>query len=196
MRTSAILRNPVELTVKLEVEKFKVYGILCRTQTFVHNSLPSSETIETEKTLMSFEEKRRTEPENAPYDNFYRSLTSSVTTPLPASRAAEVLRSSRISSHGPKTPKSTTFSMFPALLPNQGKLLATPTQSVLSRLVTSYGRRPGESLLEDLRPAESRGSVRSSRADSSREMTLTSESEPNSCRYLDLDERLSMSSRI
>ncbi|XP_076467597.1 uncharacterized protein LOC143298600 [Babylonia areolata] len=207
LRTSAILCKPVELTVKMEVEKFKFYGKLRPTETHVHNSLPSSETIQTEKTLMSFEKKRKTAPESALYNDFYRSLTSSIT-PLPS--GPETLRSSRISSRGPDTPKTTMFTPFPDL-PRQGTRLVPPTASVVSRLVTSYGRSPSESRLDVLRPAEGVRSVLSSREDSGRRVTLRSmlssredssrgfsraDSEPNSHCYSDMEEdRSSFSAR-
>nr|KAG5711676.1 hypothetical protein BaRGS_016858 [Batillaria attramentaria] len=89
MRTSAVLRPP-GITVNFEVETFKIFGKLRKTETEVHNSLPTLETIQTEKSLLSFEEKRRQSPDNADYGHFYRSLMSSIT-PAPSSRAPSAI---------------------------------------------------------------------------------------------------------
>ncbi|XP_005101571.1 uncharacterized protein LOC101862047 [Aplysia californica] len=83
--------------VNFEVENFRVYGHLRRAHTEVKNSLPTHTTIQTEKSLMCFEEQRRISPDAADYTTFYRCLSASVSAPVSANPSQRAPGPSRIS---------------------------------------------------------------------------------------------------
>ncbi|KAK7097117.1 hypothetical protein V1264_004140 [Littorina saxatilis] len=199
MRTSAILKPP-KSSVNFQVETFKLFGKLKSTTTEVHNSLPTIETIETEKTLMSFDEKRHAAPDHVNYSDFYRTL-SSCFTPRPS--RAGTARSVGLSSRSVDSRHSKLFALAPGVV-NHGSRPLESRQSIVSRLSTSYTARPSESRGTDrlsMTAGNLKGSGSSYCSDESRsgrisESILEVSSEPNTQRVTVEELQPSISSRI
>ncbi|KAL8616995.1 hypothetical protein ACOMHN_014166 [Nucella lapillus] len=137
MRTSSIVRPP-KASVNFQVRNFRLYGKLRKTDTEIHNSLPSIETIQTERSLSSFDLKRHSTPDNANYGEFYRCLASSL---APHSSRMDTVRSSTASARSVDVrPQSTFFTLTPLTSQSarNGGTDCTCTQPVLPRLSTSY----------------------------------------------------------
>ncbi|KAK3593558.1 hypothetical protein CHS0354_018645 [Potamilus streckersoni] len=73
-------------SVGFEIQNFKIFGELRRTQTQVNNPLPTQETIDNEKMCLTFDIVRRQQPHLVVYNRFYKAhipsktLTSSLST--------------------------------------------------------------------------------------------------------------------
>ncbi|XP_048773763.1 uncharacterized protein LOC125678976 isoform X2 [Ostrea edulis] len=67
-----IFRPP---SVQVEVRKFNLYGNLRKSNTEIHNTLPSPELIEREIRYIAFEDERRNKAQQVEYKDFYRFLT-------------------------------------------------------------------------------------------------------------------------
>ena len=97
---------------------------------------------------MSFDEKRRTTPDCANYDEFYRSLTSSMT-PLP-SRAGTARSMQGPSARSVDSRQTTLFSLTPsAATAGAPSRPLESRQSAVSRLGTSYSFRTSDSRQTD-----------------------------------------------
>ena len=129
--------------------------VMLHTQIISHHPTPPflfcffvSAAIQTEKTLMSFDEKRRTTPDCANYDEFYRSLTSSMT-PLP-SRAGTARSMQGPSARSVDSRQTTLFSLTPsAATAGAPSRPLESRQSAVSRLGTSYSFRTSDSRQTD-----------------------------------------------
>ncbi|RUS85853.1 hypothetical protein EGW08_006405 [Elysia chlorotica] len=65
-------------SLSFQVRNFQLCGELRRTNTEVKNSLPTRVTIETEQILNWFDETRKSTPDSADYDTFYKKLVTNV----------------------------------------------------------------------------------------------------------------------
>ncbi|XP_076435546.1 uncharacterized protein LOC143275370 [Babylonia areolata] len=156
MQTSAILCPP-RACLHYQVKTFRLYGKLRKATTEVHNSLPSMETIQTERSLSSFSEKRRMSPDDVNYGEFYRGLSSSLTTPTPSfssSRPGTVRSCAAFSTRSLHHP-STFFTLTPHT-PHSSQSARSAADSTcmtqpLPRLGTGYS---------SLRPLDTRQSDR------------------------------------
>ncbi|KAK3746899.1 hypothetical protein RRG08_030310 [Elysia crispata] len=61
-------------SISFQLQNFQLCGKLRRTKTEVKNSLPTQITIETEQIVNWFDETRKSTPDNADYDTFYKKL--------------------------------------------------------------------------------------------------------------------------
>ena len=110
---------------------------------------------------MNFDEQRRTTPDCANYDDFYRSL--SLMTPLPSRTGTA--RSGGPSARSVESRQTTLFSLSPSVAGSTATRPLESRQSAYSRLGTSYNLRPSDSRQTDrvsvsLRLSDSRQSDR------------------------------------
>ncbi|KAL4230026.1 hypothetical protein ACF0H5_010413 [Mactra antiquata] len=77
-------------TLSFEVENFKLFGDLKKTETEIHNTVPSNETVTAERDYIEFENMRRRKPHAAHYKNFYGCIQSEANKPRTPSRPTSV----------------------------------------------------------------------------------------------------------
>ncbi|XP_061163801.1 uncharacterized protein LOC133172956 [Saccostrea echinata] len=89
-----IFRPP---SVQVEIRKFNLYGNLRKSNTEIHNTLPSPELIEREVRYIAFEDERRNKAQQVEYKDFYRFLTPTLKhRPSPSMSNSETMEPTKV----------------------------------------------------------------------------------------------------
>ncbi|XP_052796007.1 uncharacterized protein LOC128228632 isoform X1 [Mya arenaria] len=68
-------------TLSFELENFKLFGKLNKTETHIHNTIPTTETVAAEKDYIEFDKMRKSQPQAVTYTSFYKNIQGEVKKP-------------------------------------------------------------------------------------------------------------------
>lgn len=86
-----VIENIANPSLKFEIEHFKLFGSLRKSETEVHNTIPNTTTVCAEKDYIEFEHHRKRQPHDVGYNNFYGCIKDEANKPrTPQSRPLTV----------------------------------------------------------------------------------------------------------